>query len=204
MNTGSKAIYCTRCGSQSASDAQFCQSCGESLGTTAPLLVPPLGSQQNHVNVTPAVSALAVRYAGFWIRVVASLLDLCAVFIGFHPVRMLLGSTATLLGVSWHMPTGKILFMGRMFRIVFASVFVWLYRAGMESSRFQATLGKLAMQIKVTDIDGGRISFERATGRYFAKFLSAITLGIGYLMVGFTPRKQGLHDQIAGTLVQYR
>jgi len=76
----------------------------------------------------------------------------------------------------------------------------WLYEAFMESSSYQATLGKMIFGMKVTDLNGNRISFERATGRHFAKILSSI-LGIGYIMVGFTERKQGLHDLLAGTLV---
>ena len=77
----------------------------------------------------------------------------------------------------------------------------WLYFSLMESSRLQATVGKLAVGIVVTDENGMRIGFGRATGRYFAKFISAIILGIGYLMAGWTQRKQALHDMIAGTLV---
>lgn len=77
----------------------------------------------------------------------------------------------------------------------------WLYRALMESSSQQATLGKMAIGIKVTDIDGRRIGFWRATGRHFAQFLSSITLGIGFIMAGFTKRRQALHDKLAGTLV---
>jgi uncharacterized RDD family membrane protein YckC len=204
MNTELNAIYCNRCGSKSARDAQFCQSCGESFRTTVATSAPQLAAQPSHANASSSAPTLTVRYAGFWIRVVASLIDLCVVFVGFLPVRMLLGSTATLLGVSWQIPTARIFFIGRMVRIGFAVLLGWLYRAGMESSRFQGTLGKLAVQIRVTDLDGNRISFEQATGRYLAKFLSVITLGVGYLMAGFTPRKQGLHDQLAGTLVQYR
>lgn len=204
MSTGLNAIYCNRCGSKSSSDAQFCQSCGESLQTTVATSVPLLEAQPSYAKATSTAPTPAVHYAGFWIRVVASLLDLCVVFVGFLPVRMLLGSTVTLLGVSWHMPTARIFFMGRMIRIGFAVLLAWLYRAGMESSRFQGTLGKLATQIRVTDLDGNRISFERATGRYFAKSLSIIALGVGYIMVGFTSRKQGLHDRLAGTLVQHR
>ena len=71
----------------------------------------------------------------------------------------------------------------------------------MESSRFQGTLGKLAVQIKVTDLDGNRISFGRATGRHFGKIVSGMILMIGYIMVAFTERKQGLHDIMAGCLV---
>ncbi|MDX6593454.1 MAG: hypothetical protein QOJ13_2650 [Gaiellales bacterium] len=67
-----------------------------------------------------------------------------------------------------------------------------------------ATLGRRALGIKVTDVEGNRITFARATGRYFAKILSALTLLIGYIMAAFTARKQALHDLIAGTLVVNR
>ena len=77
----------------------------------------------------------------------------------------------------------------------------WLYSALLESSPNQATVGKMALGIKVTDLDGERISFGRATGRHFGKILSFLILCIGYLMVAFTERKQGLHDLMAGTLV---
>lgn len=80
----------------------------------------------------------------------------------------------------------------------------WIYFAGMESSARQATLGKSAMGLVVTGIDGNRISFLRATGRYFAKWLSAVILLIGYIMAAFTARKQALHDIIASTLVLKR
>ena len=74
----------------------------------------------------------------------------------------------------------------------------------LESSRWQATLGKLACRLRVTDEAGRRIGLGRAIGRNLAKYLSALTLGIGFLMVGWTRRKQGLHDLIAGTLVLRR
>jgi uncharacterized RDD family membrane protein YckC len=74
----------------------------------------------------------------------------------------------------------------------------------MESSDYQATLGKLTVRLKVTDLEGRRLSFARATRRYFSKYLSAISLGVGYLMVAFDSEKQGLHDRVAGTRVQYR
>lgn len=82
-----------------------------------------------------------------------------------------------------------------------SAVVTWLYYALMESSARQATLGKMALGIIVTDIEGRRIGFGKATGRHFAKILSALILGIGFLMVAFTQRKQGLHDILAGTLV---
>jgi uncharacterized RDD family membrane protein YckC len=78
----------------------------------------------------------------------------------------------------------------------------WLYEALMESSSYQATLGKMILGMKVTDLYGNRISFGRATGRHFAKILSGMVLCIGFIMVGLTQRKQGLHDLLAGTLVR--
>jgi len=77
----------------------------------------------------------------------------------------------------------------------------WLYEAFMLSSEWQATVGKRAMSIVVTGMDGGRISFARATGRHFAKYVSAFIIGIGFFMAAFTARKQALHDMMAETLV---
>jgi uncharacterized RDD family membrane protein YckC len=78
----------------------------------------------------------------------------------------------------------------------------WLYFAGMESSARQATIGKSAMSLRVTNYEGQRISFGHATGRFFAKIVSGlIPFAIGYIMAAFTEKKQALHDLIAGTLV---
>lgn len=80
----------------------------------------------------------------------------------------------------------------------------WGYYALQESSAHQATFGKRMMGIVVTDMDGRRLSFGRATLRYFGKLLSGLIFLLGYLMAAFTPRKQALHDYIAGTLVVRR
>jgi len=77
----------------------------------------------------------------------------------------------------------------------------WLYYAIMESSKPQATIGKMALGTKVTTLGGERIGFGRASGRYFGKIVSGLTLGIGYLMAAFTERRQALHDKMANTLV---
>lgn len=77
----------------------------------------------------------------------------------------------------------------------------WLYYALMESSSKQATLGKMALGIKVTDMNGNRISFGRATGRFFGKIISGLILNVGYIMAAFTQKKQALHDLMANCLV---
>ncbi len=77
----------------------------------------------------------------------------------------------------------------------------WLYYAGFESSRSQATPGKLLMRIVVTDLEGNKPSFARVTLRHFAKFISTLIIFLGFLMIGLTKNRQGLHDKIAGCLV---
>src|SRR5262249_45376562 len=77
----------------------------------------------------------------------------------------------------------------------------WLYYALMESSSWQGTLGKRALSIGVTDLAGRRLTFGRASGRFFGKLISGMTFAIGYLMAGFTEKKQALHDIISGCLV---
>lgn len=79
----------------------------------------------------------------------------------------------------------------------------WFYYAFQESSPAQATFGKRAMGIRVVTIHGGRLSFLNATGRYFAKILGAILLLIGFIMIFFNKKRQGLHDKLANTYVVY-
>ena len=86
-------------------------------------------------------------------------------------------------------------FMGAIYLAVF------LYFPVMESSAWQATVGKRAVGIIVTDLDGRRIGFVKALGRTLGKILSGLIIYIGYIMIAFTDRKQGLHDILAGTLV---
>ena len=91
---------------------------------------------------------------------------------------------------------------GFVFRaIVVKALLHWAYYSLLESSTWQATLGKKALGLEVTDLNGARISFGRATGRWAARYVSVMTLGIGNIMAGFTEKKQALHDMIAGTLV---
>jgi len=78
----------------------------------------------------------------------------------------------------------------------------WLYHALLESSEWQGTLGKKVMGLEVTDLAGARVTFGRATGRHFAKFItSLIPLFIGYILAGFTEKRQAVHDMLASCLV---
>lgn len=132
-------------------------------------------------------------YGGFWIRVVAYIID--AIIIGI--VQYVI---AMILGVNMFDPEAPQTGASTLLNIISIAIGV-AYFAGMESSAKQATVGKMAMGLIVTDVEGRRLSIGRAIGRYFAKILSALILLIGFIMVAFTERKQGLHDMIAGTLV---
>lgn len=139
---------------------------------------------------------------GFWLRVLAYILDSIILNIAMSIVGMVLGFGVGFGVRAYGMGGGG---LGEAMSVL-GSGFIglvgsWLYFALMESSSRQATVGKIALGLAVTDEQGQRIGFGRATGRYFAKILSAAILLIGFLMVGWTSRKQGLHDMIAGTLV---
>ena len=97
-----------------------------------------------------------------------------------------------------------VLLVGFAVGFAVGSLVNWIYFAGGESGYSQATIGKRAMGLMVTDLNGERITFGRASGRYFSKILSGLFFGIGYLMVAFSEKKQGLHDMMAGTLVVRR
>jgi uncharacterized RDD family membrane protein YckC len=132
-------------------------------------------------------------YAGFWRRVAALILDGLVLGIVTVPLNLALGGGNDLGSNSGMYYSPEASGIG--------TALGWLYYALMESSAKQATLGKMALGIIVTDLEGRRIGFGKATGRHFAKILSALILGIGFLMVAFTQRKQGLHDILAGALV---
>ena len=135
-------------------------------------------------------------YGGFWKRVIAYLID---AFIIAFPVTMVFGTV-----IPQTMMTDNIQVTSVAVSMPQVILFVasWVYFAGLECSPWQATVGKKMLGMKVTDTSGKRIDFIKATIRYFAKILSSFILMIGFIMVAFTAKKQGLHDFIAGTLVE--
>lgn len=132
-----------------------------------------------------------MQYGGFWKRLVAYLIDLVPlIIIGF---LLAAGSGQDLFDPNADQGFGFSDILGLVIGIA--------YFAGFESSSWQATPGKRALGMVVVDTNGQRLSVGKAIGRYFAKILSGLILLIGYVMIAFTERKQGLHDLIVGTLV---
>ena len=151
-------------------------------------------------------------YAGFWKRFAAYIVDSLVLYIPNKLIMTAMGAEAAQeqLSNAIQGATGNpdaILHAYSQFygaigpASLITFVVAWLYFALCESSSWQATLGKMALSIRVTDLHGARISLPRALGRYPAKMLSAIILLFGFMMAGWTQRKQALHDMIAGTLV---
>ena len=139
-----------------------------------------------------------MSYAGFWKRFFAVIIDsLILSFLMFFFMFFV----GFFIGGMFSEPETMVQFSN--FGMLINVVIIWLYFALQESSAWQATLGKRLLGIYVTDTDGERISFGRATIRYFSKYLSSIFM-IGFIMAGITEKKQGLHDMIADTLVVNR
>lgn len=128
----------------------------------------------------------SLSYAGFWARVAAYFVDFSILIV--LAVAINIGSTFA----------GE---NGVMIGNIVILLINLLYWPVMESSARQATFGKSIVGIHVTDLNGDRVSFIRAFLRNLAKIISAIPLGIGYLLAAFTGRKQALHDMITNTLV---
>jgi uncharacterized RDD family membrane protein YckC len=142
------------------------------------------------------MGARTLQYAGFWIRVVAYLIDGVLLYI----VMFLL---MTIFGIGMFTDPMNIDY-GALGTIYAISILTSIgYFAGMESSAKQATLGKMAVGIKVGNENGEKISFMNAVGRLLGKIVSALILYIGFMMAGWDAKKQALHDKMAGTYVFY-
>jgi uncharacterized RDD family membrane protein YckC len=162
----------------------FCPNCGKQNEDIARYCF-ACGSAlqvQTATTAPPSPAATVGGYAGFWERFAAIVIDAVIISVGTGIVAAATFGAGIVLG-----------FFGS-----------WLYEAYMMSSEWQATVGKRVMSIVVTDLDGKRMTFARATGRHFAKYISTFLLGIGYIIAAFTARKQALHDMIAETLVLKR
>jgi uncharacterized RDD family membrane protein YckC len=201
-------FFCNKCGAQNATGTQFCSRCGAPTGPAFGA-APPAPGSPNFAPPYPApavsppatIQVAGLRYGGFWLRVLAVIIDSIILRVVVAPVGMIFGALGFAGGMMHGLPHAGFALLGGGVTFILLLFGSWLYEAFMESSSYQATVGKMIFGMKVTDLNGNRISFERATGRHFAKWLSGVILGIGYIMVAFTERKQGLHDILAGTLV---
>ncbi|MFZ5433731.1 MAG: RDD family protein [Calditrichota bacterium] len=205
-------MYCSNCGTHNPETAKYCQSCGAALCGTPPVAppLPPAGAAP----VTSPVSTPTVAYAGFWRRFLAHIIDKMILIIPSWLIALLfgLGFITSLVDAAQSGcsdPEEIVpLILGSILSIFWLAIVIYLvqlfYFAGFESSKMQATPGKMALGIIVTDGQGRRVSFGRAIGRNLGKIISSAIFSIGYIMAGLTARKQALHDMLADCLVIMR
>jgi uncharacterized RDD family membrane protein YckC len=191
-------VYCSKCGALMANGAGFCPACGQAFSVTA---------------VAAVSAAPGMQYGGFWLRFAAYLIDSVVILLGATLISIPLisltglGELLSQIHIGEELNDAGVFFFIGLFLLfgVVSLAVTWLYHALMESSEWQATVGKRAVGIIVTDAEGRRVSFARATGRHFAKIVSnLIPLEIGYIMAGFTQKKQALHDMLANCLILRR
>jgi uncharacterized RDD family membrane protein YckC len=210
-------MYCPKCGKETEQSGIFCQSCGASLKDLKETPQKPFLKRRAGPIKTEKFSGLGGRFLGGLVDLVFLVLfDLmAAAIIGIiswilvrpDPVSE---SIRMLYQYYYHVPRTDA--YGHpvnaivppqiiLSALVLLILVPWIYSAFLESSRNQATLGKLAIGAAVTDMQGNRITFARGSLRFFGKVLCVLTLFIGFLIIAFTTYRQGLHDKIAGTLV---
>lgn len=219
--------FCHKCGKPVAGAAPVASSAA--VASSAPLAqtpgVPPATYAAQPAGAPPVYAAPPAyapaptsQYAGFWIRLVAYFVD--GLIVGIPMIAIIVttvmifgaGTFATLKSLPNNpdpdqinaqvMPVIAALIGAYAMFILAAIAISWLYFALMESSERQATFGKAMLNLRVTDANGNRLSFGHASGRYFSKIITGLVpFGIGYIMAGFTQKKQALHDFIAGTVV---
>ncbi|MGA7918834.1 MAG: RDD family protein [Candidatus Acidiferrales bacterium] len=220
-----RQMYCSKCGTQLPVGSAFCNTCGNPTGDSpAAAIEPPLGlgggalpansapsSVRPYDSLPLAAYAIPLSaYAGFWLRFLAYAIDGVLMGIVFGILVLL---WVAIVGIDYFRamfedfrgdnPEFPVALIGAILLLSVASTLgTWLYHAWMESSQYQGTLGKMALGLTVTDLQGRRVGFGRATGRFFAKIITGLVpFGVGYMMAGFTEKKQALHDMIANCLV---
>lgn len=174
---------CPRCYERNEPGSLYCFACGL-----------PLDAGATSVNaVTSGIAAFSLgRPAGFWIRAVAYIIDGILLTVTFSLVWPLISGQA----ITDYWQSTQTLSGGDLFSLLLN---LGYYSGGI--AIWATTLGKRPFGLYVVRTDGSKLSPARALGRYLAYFLSALTLGIGFIMVGFRQDKRGLHDLICDTVV---
>jgi uncharacterized RDD family membrane protein YckC len=151
--------------------------------------------------LAPVSEEAAFRFAGFWRRFGAWILDMALVTVATLPFAVVLHWTMVALHEPLRMTLQHAIYLAGLGAVFSWVIGDWLYNAQQLSSSRQATYGKRCLNLRVTTTRGRRVSFAQASARHFAKFLSAFIGFVGFIVAAFTRRRQALHDIVADTIV---
>jgi uncharacterized RDD family membrane protein YckC len=201
METVAQHVVCSSCGNPMLPDGRFCLFCGDVLTETlekGPAIVSPPSPNAE----SGAASQGSPEYAGFWLRVWAGAIDVCIEAIGALLLSaMVYFAMRWFIDPSYGLTAATASYVSGITAVFFLSVGAWLYAAFSESSKWRATLGKRMMGLQVVTAQGDQLNFGQASVRHFMKFLSLFTAGVGFIMAGWTKRRQALHDMPTDCLV---
>lgn len=173
-------MFCSQCGSEGANNAKFCKSCGAAVNLES--TVPPISASDGQ---TSNSTVMAARYADFWRRGAAAIVD-----------WQIVGTAGAFVNRFLSTKSDDIQLFGSVAFMLFVAI-----RFAIWESRDSATIGKRLFHLSVLRSDQTKLSFLRALGRFFGRWLSAAVLGVGYLMQPFTAKKQALHDMMTDSVV---
>ena len=152
------------------------------------------------------VNSIYFRYAGFWIRALALILDGLILMVVQIPLSLLFAAAVGAVGAAFgdsEIASAVAVIVIQIVNMLFSIGIQLLYDV-LFLVKKGATPGKMALGLRVINADGSKqISYGKAIGRYFAKMLNGFTLNIGYMMAGWDIEKRGLHDRICDTRVIY-
>jgi uncharacterized RDD family membrane protein YckC len=210
-------VHCSSCGAATADGAAFCGSCGRPIIGYSVAQSSAADANLAGAVVIAADQARTRLYAGFWLRFVAAIID--GLVLGIPAGVLIFLSIASVVpsllqnahnaqDPQQAMAIVAAILPRYFFLLILLAAGSWLYWALLESSEWQATLGKKALGLYVTDLDGKRTTFGKASGRFwsgrgigFVPSIGGLYYLIDCIMAGFTEKKQALHDMIASCLV---
>lgn len=167
-------MYCAKCGKSYQADFKICPYCNKKETSTA-----PLRDNFGNYRERTLVKYFQYKQADFPLRIAAMMIDFIILII----------------------PIAILIYFTKGIGVLLSVIIGWAYYALLESSSLQGTIGKFALKIEVTDLEGQPINLLQATKRYFAHYLSILTFGAGFIILAFNDKKQAIHDLLADCMV---
>jgi uncharacterized RDD family membrane protein YckC len=199
MEATTQHQVCGSCGNQLLTDGEFCLFCGDVLAAAThpkPVSAHLLQSVEATVVTKPRM-----EYAGFWLRVWAGAIDIILEALAALLLTVILYFILDLTTSGSGLSRITVQYITGIASIFVLTIGAWLYCAFAESSEWRATLGKRIVGLQVLTSSWGKLSFGQATVRHFMKFLSLFTAAFGFMMAGWTKRRQALHDMPCDCIV---